>query len=332
MSGQMATTYGPHHDRLRASVAAAFTPRRANRTRPLMREVISGLLDEWAPKGAFDFADFASFFPITVMCGLLGVPSAPVRAIRDALDLQMACMTMDRGIFPDILEAYALLRDIAAGLIADRERSGLRDDDLLLDALIEAKRSGALTGDELRDVLITLLLAGFDTSKNELTLTMHALLERPEVYARCAADPAYCPGVIQEALRRTSVVSPSRTLFEDVEWGGVLFPAGTYICFAVALTGRDPAVFADPMAFDPERTQRPRHIAFGRGAHMCLGQYLATAQMEEGLHLIAGRLTAPRLAGEVTWRPFRSGAWGIRTLPIAFEPAAGCRSVLSSPA
>src|SRR5262249_26958184 len=162
-------------------------------------------------------ADFASFFPITVMCGLLGVPSAPVRAIRDALDLQMACMTMDRGIFPDILEAYALLRDIAADLIADRERSGLRDDDLLLDALIEAKRSGGLPGDELRQVLLSLLLAGFDTSKNELTLTMHALLERPEVYARCAADPAYCPGVIQEALRRTSVVSPSRTLFEDVE-------------------------------------------------------------------------------------------------------------------
>jgi cytochrome P450 len=321
MRDQVATTNGPRHDRLRASVAAAFTPRWANRTRPLMRQVICALLDEWAPKGAFDFADFASYFPITVMCGLLGVPSGPVREIRDALDLQMACMRMDRDIFPDILQAYDLLREFAAGVIADRERSGAHDEDLLLDALIEAKRSGALTGDELRDLLITLLLAGFDTSKNELTLTMHALLDRPADYARCAVDADYCRSVVQESLRRTSVVSPSRTVFEDVEWGGVRFPAGTYLSFAVALTGRDPAAFADPMAFDPERAQRPRHMAFGRGAHMCLGQHLATAQMEEGLHLIAQRLTRPRLAGEVTWRPFRSAAWGLHTLPIEFEPA-----------
>jgi cytochrome P450 len=231
----------------------------------------------------------------------------------------MACMRMDREIFPDILAAYGLLRDFAAGVVAERERGGQHDEDLLLDALITAKRTGGLAEDELRDLLITLLLAGFDTSKNVLTLTMHALLDRPDMLQRCGRDAEYCRRVTQESLRRTSVVSPSRTLFEEVEWGGVLFPAGTYICFAVALTGRDPQAFADPMAFTPDRAQQPRHMAFGRGAHICLGQYLATAQMEEGLRLIAQRIIRPRLAGEVTWRPFRSGAWGIHTLPIAFE-------------
>jgi cytochrome P450 len=331
MRDQVATNSGPRHDRLRASVAAAFTPRHANRTRPLMRQVIGELLDEWAPKGAFDFADFASYFPITVMCGLLGVPSGPVREIRDALDLQMACMTMDRDLFPSILEAYQLLRSFAADLIAEREASGPQDADLLLDALIEAKRSGRLDADELRDLLITLLLAGFDTSKNELTLTMHALLEHPQMLERCAVDFDYCRKVIQESLRRTSVVSPSRTLFEDVDYEGIRFPKGTYICFALSLTGRDPAAFADPMAFRPEREQQPKHIAFGRGTHLCLGQYLATAQMEEGLHLIAQRITRPRLAGEVTWRPFRGGAWGIRTLPIEFEAAPARLGIRSTP-
>jgi cytochrome P450 len=322
MRDQVATISGPRHDRLRTSVAAAFTPRHANLMRPLMRQVIGALLDEWVPKGAFDFADFASYFPITVMCGLLGVPSQPVRAIRDALDLQMACMTMDRAIFPAILEAYELLRKFAADLISEREASGECDDDLLLDALIAAKRAGRLDGDELRDLLITLLLAGFDTSKNELTLTMYALLDHFEVLQHCAQDTGYCRRVIQESLRRTSVVSPSRTLFDDVDYEGIRFPKGTYICFAASLTGRDPTAYDDPMAFRPEREQQPRHIAFGRGTHICLGQYLATAQMEEGLHLIAQRIARPRLAGEITWRPFRSGAWGIRTLPIAFEPAA----------
>lgn len=319
MRDQIATNSGPRHDRLRASVAAAFTPRHANRTRPLMRQVIGELLDEWAPRGAFDFADFASYFPITVMCGLLGVDSGPVRAIRDALDLQMACMTMDRGIFPDIAKAYDLLRRFAADLIAEREASGPREDDLLLDALIEAKEVGRLDADELRDLLITLLLAGFDTSKNELTLTMYALLDRPDLLERCAREPEYCRRVIQESLRHTSVVSPSRTLFEDVEYEGIRFPKGTYICFAIALSGRDPAAYRDPMVFDPDREQQPRHLAFGRGTHICLGQYLAMAQMEEGLHLVAQRLARPRLTGEVTWRPFRAGAWGIRTLPIEFE-------------
>jgi cytochrome P450 len=254
------------------------------------------------------------------MCGLLGVPSGPVREIRRALDLQMACMTMNRDIFPEISAAYEMLRDFASSLIAEREQIAQMNPDLLLDALLLSRRAGKLDGIELRDLLITLLLAGFDTSKNELTLTMHALLERPEILDRCSRDADYCRSVVRESLRRTSVVSPSRTLFEDVEYGGIAFPAGTYICFAVSLTGRDPAVYANPMEFRPERAEGPRHIAFGRGTHLCLGQYLATAQMEEGLHLIARRITRPRLAGEVTWRPFRSGAWGIRTLPIAFEP------------
>lgn len=323
MSEQMATISGPRHDRLRASLAAAFSPRHANRARPMIRQVVGELLDEWAPKGAFDFAEFASYFPITVMCGLLGVPAGPVRELREALDLQMACMTMDRAIFPDILKAYDLLRDFASNLIAHHEASGVDDNDLLLGALIETRRAGKLDEDELRDLVITLLLAGFDTSKNELTLTMHALLDHPDIWNRCARDSDYCRDVIRESLRRTSVVSPNRTLYEDVEYGGILFPRGSYICFAVALTGRDPATFEDPMAFRPEREPHPRHVAFGRGTHTCLGQHLASAQLEEGLHLIAQRLLRPRLTGEVSWRPFRSGAWGIHTLPISFEPKAG---------
>lgn len=325
MGEQMATTYGARHNRLRASVAPAFTPRHANATRPVMRQVIAGLLDEWVPKRAFDFAEFAAYFPITVMCSLLGVASGPVRALRDALELQMACMTMNREIFPAILAAYDVLKRFAATLVADRERSGQRDADLLLDALIAAKQADKLGDDELRDLLITLLLAGYDTSKNQLTLTMHALLEQPETLAKCAVDLDHCRSVIQESLRRTSVVSPSRTLFQDIEYRGVMFPKGTYLSFAVSLTGRDPTVFAEPMAFRPEREQEPRHIAFGRGTHICLGQYLAVAQMEEGLHLIAQRIERLRLDGEVTWRPFRSGAWGIQSLPIAFDTRAPMR-------
>jgi cytochrome P450 len=81
-----------------------------------------------------------------------------------------------------------------------------------------------------------------------------------------------------------------------------------------------PAAAADPDRFDPDRAQVNRHLAFGRGMHICLGQYIARAQIEEGFHLIAQRLRNPRLAGDYGFRPF-PGVWGLRGLPIAFEPA-----------
>jgi cytochrome P450 len=89
---------------------------------------------------------------------------------------------------------------------------------------------------------------------------------------------------------------------------------------APPLANRDPAMFPDPGTFDPERENLGRQVAFGRGEHICIGQYLARNQLQEGLHLIARRLRNPRVTGEVEWRPFL-GAWGLRTLPIAFDPA-----------
>src|SRR5690606_32903538 len=91
---------GPAHSRLRASVAHAFTPRRANREREMMQRVISSLLDQWAPRGACDFAEFASYFPVTVMCGLLGVSAAPIPRIRTALENQLTSLTLDPAAKP----------------------------------------------------------------------------------------------------------------------------------------------------------------------------------------------------------------------------------------
>ena len=76
------------------------------------------------------------------------------------------------------------------------------------------------------------------------------------------------------------------------------------------------------MSFDPDRTEKAASLAFGRGMHFCLGKFLAQANVEEGAHLIAQRITHPRLAGEVVWRGF-PGVWGIKSLPIEFDVASG---------
>jgi cytochrome P450 len=106
---------------------------------------------------------------------------------------------------------------------------------------------------------------------------------------------------------------------QDFTYDGVNFTKGAMVVFATPLAGRDPAAFPEPMTFDPERVSASRHVAFGRGAHICLGMFIARAQLEEGLHLITQRLANPRLTGPISWRPFLA-AWGLRTLPIAFDP------------
>jgi cytochrome P450 len=88
------------------------------------------------------------------------------------------------------------------------------------------------------------------------------------------------------------------------------------------MASRDPSAFDNPDRFDPERNLATgtRHIAFGRGKHICLGQYIARAQIQEGLHRIAQRMKNPRLNGTHGWRGF-TGTWGLKGLPIAFDPA-----------
>jgi cytochrome P450 len=309
---------GAEHARLRGSVAEAFTPRAVGRLRPLMRRVVSDLLDEWAPKGAFDFAEFAANFPVRVMFGLIGADTAALPEIRASLEIQGSSFGLDATRMSVIEAGYQAIWDFVDRLIAERGRGGGHDD--LLDDLIATNSSGALNDVELRQMLLFLFAAGYDTSKNELTLIMHAMLRNPAIWARCAEDLAYCEKVVEEGLRHTSPSSPYRLVTEDFEYRDVRFPQGSMIVFPLAISGRDEAAFPHPTDFDPERALPNRHIAFGRGMHMCLGQYLARAQIVEGVHLIAQRITNPRPAGEATWRPF-PGVWGLKSLPIQFDPA-----------
>jgi cytochrome P450 len=309
----------PEHTRLRGSVAASFTPRNVNRHRAVMQEVISELLDEWAPKGSFDFAGFSANFPIRVMFRLIGASTDKLPGILTALETQGMSANLVRSMVPALNEAIVTMWNFVHGVILERRKNGGGEEGDVLNSLIAANRDGEINDAELHNILIFLFGAGYDTSKNMLTFIMHAMLENPEQWTRCAEDRPFCDKVVEETLRYHSVSSLYRIATEDVAYRDVLFPKGTILFMPLQLAGRDPRAFSDADRFLPERPDAAKHFAFGRGIHMCLGQFLARAQLQEGLHLIAQRLVNPRLAGEVTWRPF-PGVWGIKTLPIAFEP------------
>lgn len=320
MEELMINKQGAEHARLRANVASAFTPRRVNQHRQLIRSTVSSLLDEWAPKGEFDFAEFSENFPIRVMCQIIGAPTDAVPQIRDALEAQGLSFSMDKSLYPALERGIKLLFEFVDDLVIQRERQVGRGQNDLLDDLLSSKRAGLINDYELRNLLIFLFGAGYDTSKNMLTLIMYEMLERHHDWSRCAEDFEYARKVTNETFRYHAVSNVPRTVRSDIEYRGVLLPKGTNLHFILTLAGRDRSAFENADCFSPEQERDKRHIAFGLGAHMCLGQFLARAQIEEGVHLIAQRFRNPIAAGPVTWRPF-VGVWGIESLPIKYTPA-----------
>jgi cytochrome P450 len=311
---------GPRHVRIRNSIAHAFTPGVINRFRPMMRARIGELLDVWAPKGKFDFAEFISHYPISVLCGILGTSAADIPGIRHALETQGRVISMDRALLPELIAGHEVMWNYVNNLVIEREKAGPTGDPTPLDQLIEAKNAGKINDQELRDLLLVLFPAGYDTSKSSLTLTMHTLLKHPAYWERCAADHEFCGKVVEEMFRYGSVAAAFRKVKVEFVYDEVQLPEGTLLFFGNPLCGHDPRAFTDADEFQPERVSTNRHVAFGRGAHMCIGQHLARAQITEGLHMIAQRITKPRPAGDVVWRTYL-GTWGPDSLPIEFEPA-----------
>src|SRR5690606_26323859 len=126
--------------------------------------------------------------------------------------------------------------------------------------------------------------------------------------------------VVEENFRYLTTSTIPRRVTRDIDYRDVLIPEGTLLFFPVSIAGRDATAIENPEAFDPDRDQTRKHMALGMGVHICLGQFIARAQIEEGLHLIAQRIRNPRRTGPSGWRPFY-GVWGLKGLPIEFDPA-----------
>jgi cytochrome P450 len=226
---------------------------------------------------------------------------------------------MDKRWLPAMQQGVVTMEEFVDGLVAERRanpRDGAEPD--LLDLLLRTNADGGLSDRELADLLIFLFVAGYDTSKNMLTLTFWELLTRPDMYRRAGEDHEYAQKVVEEAFRIHSTTSNQRILNEDIEYRGVVLEKDSIVWFPLSVATHDERYAEHADAFDPDRDRANRHIGFGLGAHICLGQYIARAQIHEGLHQIAKRLTNPRSTGPLGYRPF-PGTWGLRGLPIEFD-------------
>src|SRR5690606_6321455 len=134
---------------------------------------------------------------------------------------------------------------------------------------------------------------------------------KPDIYKRCAEDIDFCNKVTEENFRYLTTSTIPRVTTRDITYRDVEIPAGTILFFPVSISGRDEDAFDHAGEFDPEREDVKKHITFGMGVHICLGQFIARAQIAEGFHQIAKRMKNPRRTGTSTWRPFY-GVWGLK--------------------
>ena len=189
---------------------------------------------------------------------------------------------------PAIEESLFAFNAYVADLLDDR-RAAPRDD-FLSDYVAATARDGALSEAEIRTQIVGLILAGSDTTRGSLCMTLAHMLIRPEQWRAFCADPeGLKKGAVNEGLRFDPVVTGlPRVATRDLDIDGYHVPAGTPIAISLISALRDPEIYAEPDRFDIGRADHPRwHPIFGAGAHRCVGEALARAELEEALAGIA---------------------------------------------
>ncbi|MBA2624508.1 MAG: cytochrome P450 [Acidimicrobiia bacterium] len=314
---------GPEHQRLRRLVAPAFTPKAADRLRPFMREVVDGLFDAVAPSGRCELVgDVCEPYPIPIICELLGAPKEDWKLFSQwATDIFRIFNNDMANDLPLIQAASSELDDYVRDMIAER-RSRPADD--LLSAMIAAEEQGdRLSNDELVMMTEAVLMAGTDTTRNQLACSVALLAQHPDQWALLAERPDLASPAVEETMRYLGAVSgTARVAAEDIEYRDVLFPAGTLVATSLNRANMDPKRWPDPDRFDITRTPSTSpQLTFGSGIHYCLGASLARAELQEALPLLARRTPGLELDGPIEWKPANVGIWGPARLPLRFEAA-----------
>ena len=264
----MASMDPPDHDRLRASVARHFSPRRIAGLESMIRRTCRRLLQPLAGDAAFDLVErFTTRFPSLVIHRLMGVPGELDDAMRDiALGIGAARDTATLGQL--MTELSTLAGHIVDGQVLP-EQPGL------LQALVAEASAHELTRAELAGVCSNLVLAGTDTVTNLVGNGVVLLARHPDARARLAEAPRAIPHAVEEMLRFESPVqSLARRVTRDVTLHGITIPRGAELRLQWGAANRDDREFERPDVFDIERPIR-RHLALGHGGHFCLGAGLA---------------------------------------------------------
>ncbi|MCV7028570.1 cytochrome P450 [Mycobacterium sherrisii] len=312
---------GDAHHRLRALTAKAFTPKATRRLHDTMAALMHELVDRVADARRCDVVtDIARPYPVPIICALLGAPRQDWQQFSRWADEIFKAFSFDtdiRALEPGVMRAWAELDDYVDGMVA-RRRHSLTDD--LLSDLIRAEDDGdRLNAAELRMLAGGLLLAGTDTTRNQVGASVQVLCEHPEQRELLRANPELAMRAVEETMRHSPIACGTlRLVVDEAELDGYLFPAGTMVLVNTAAANRDPDVYAEPHRVDITREGVPPILTFGGGVHYCLGANLARRELAEALTVLSQRLVDPRIVGPVPWKPMVSLS-GPTSVPLEFD-------------
>jgi len=270
----------PVHRQRRNLVNKGFTVRRVLEREPRIRAISADLLDKARARGEFDFVmDVAAWLPLIVIGDMLGVePEHYDNLLRWSDDMIRGSGTTDPIVFERAEAAFSGFLAHAYGVLHDRRSKPLQHD--LFSILAHAEIDGERLDDaDIVAEALLILIGGDETTRHVLTGGMSELLAKPEDWRWLGDNPAGVSTAVEEMLRWvTPIKNMNRTLVRDTELRGKKLREGDKLLLLYPAANRDPAVFHDPETFDIRR--RPNeHLAFGFGAHYCLGASLARLEL-----------------------------------------------------
>ena len=236
-----------------------------------------------------------------------------------------------RGPFVEFMRLREQVDGHLFELMDERRAAGDTGREDVLATLLEATHEDGspMSNEEIRDELLTALVAGHETTASSLGFAFAEIARAPGIAEELAAgDPAYLEAVINETLRRRPVLpNPEpRLVVKEFETGGYTYPPGVVLIVSALLIHHDPAIYPEPYAFRPERflDSKPgtyTWLPFGGGRRRCIGASFALLEM---------RVVLRQAAARFTFRPAAAGAAGVRRRMITITPADGARVVLSA--
>ena len=291
---------GDAHQRRRQPVARTFAFKLMEAMRPKAADVVAEIINDHLGKGPFDFLkEFAAQVPARIIADILGIPRSDLPVFMKWIsDTAESIGFVDVSRRADIEKSLVEFNAYVGKLLEDR-RANPRGD-FLSDYVAATAASGDMTEGEIRAQVVGLILAGSDTTRNSMCMTLFELLQHPEQWKALCVDPdGLKKRASEEGLRYQPVVSGiPRVTTKDLEIEGYVIPAGAVLAVSILSVLRDPAVYADPESFNIHRTDQQRwHLAFGAGAHRCAGEALARVELEETLAAIARLAPNTRIVG-----------------------------------
>jgi cytochrome P450 len=311
---------GARHRRLRALVGPAFSPRAADRWRPVMRGFLEKLWGRIAPATAREFvAAVAKPYPSLAITAVLGAPAEDASSLHEWstwVQRQFDIRALANDL-PRIERATVEVYDYVEALLEKRLADPADD---LLSTLLAAEAAGEkLSHAECVNLVLNVIAGGIDTTQSQLSHALRLFAEHPDQWALLARQQELTAQAVSEVLRFEPITPfTARICTEQVEHRGVIFPAGTIVAICAERANREVGEPGDGERFDITVSREDRLLTFGAGPHYCLGANLARAELEEALAFLAPRMPGLALDG-IPELGGVEGIYGINALPLRWS-------------